>query len=478
MGFEAMSARGLADHRLITPAAPVRATSHRRRGTRIPLWFHGLLCRGVAEDLLTKSPTKPKEGLFLVRQSSNRGGCFVISVCTGYHVNHYLIETLESMFYVKRESGGERGRDIQACDLVNLVECYKRLPLDISGLTLHQPLLRTTPLACTTSLSPTPSSKDNHNYIPLYVDHRYYIGKENFADNDLETTSFDLGEPVTILLKETKKWWFGYNSKGDLGYVPSRLLSPSYDMELDENLSDGVQSEEEERVEISEFSKAEDEIDRGVQATCGREGQTVLDRNSNIVSRRVHIAQGTIEVQRTETKDGSHELQRVPGTEGPSTAKESKGINEIYVSSEYISACVQNHEQKLVKELMYAQRFLPSDSGDDREWVFREDMDVALLEEQIVPDVDMETDFRPVGHLSEVFQEDLWVEHNQSWNLPVASSVLNNESDNGDVSSRSSETVNSTRTESTITFSEAYDPVETYLRLCDCWSRPSTSSAD
>lgn len=77
-GFEAMSARGLADHRLITPAAPVRATSHRRRGTRIPLWFHGLLCRGVAEDLLTKSPTKPKEGLFLVRQSSNRGG--------GYHV--------------------------------------------------------------------------------------------------------------------------------------------------------------------------------------------------------------------------------------------------------------------------------------------------------------------------------------------------------------------------------------------------------
>lgn len=39
------------------------------------------------------------------------------------------------MFYVKRESGGERGRDIQACDLVNLVECYKRLPLDISGTT-------------------------------------------------------------------------------------------------------------------------------------------------------------------------------------------------------------------------------------------------------------------------------------------------------------------------------------------------------
>lgn len=68
----------------------------------------------------------------LIHSSS---GCFVISVCTGYHVNHYLIETLESMFYVKRESGGERGRDIQACDLVNLVECYKRLPLDISGTT-------------------------------------------------------------------------------------------------------------------------------------------------------------------------------------------------------------------------------------------------------------------------------------------------------------------------------------------------------
>ncbi|PIK52900.1 hypothetical protein BSL78_10194 [Apostichopus japonicus] len=112
MGFEAMSARGLADHRLITPAAPVRATSHRRRGTRIPLWFHGLLCRGVAEDLLTKSPTKPKEGLFLVRQSSNRGGFVELGIdrptyCIALSVKFINTPPVSSnaILYILRDTG-------------------------------------------------------------------------------------------------------------------------------------------------------------------------------------------------------------------------------------------------------------------------------------------------------------------------------------------------------------------------------------
>lgn len=47
----------------------------------VPLWFHGLMERKVAEELLLKSPFRghtghpsSREGLFLVRQSSNRGG--------------------------------------------------------------------------------------------------------------------------------------------------------------------------------------------------------------------------------------------------------------------------------------------------------------------------------------------------------------------------------------------------------------------
>lgn len=286
-------------------------------------------------------------------------------------------------------------------------------------------------------------------------------------------------------MKETKKWWFGYNSKGDLGYVPSGLLSPSYDMELAESLADGIQSEEEERVEISEFSKADDDIERG---SCDQEGQTILDTNSNIINRRLPNAQVSTEVQRTEPRD-CHDLQRVPDGSSQSTLAKEPNVtgSEIYVSSEYISACVQNHEQKLVKELMYAQCLLPAEptGEDDREWVFGEDMDTALLEEQIVPDVDMETDSMPLGYVSEVFQEDLWVEHNQSWNLPVASSTVSDDAAssrdaNGSQSegSRSSkESMDSGNTASTSTLSEAYDPVETYLRLCDCWSRPAGFAA-
>lgn len=473
-----MSARGHPRRSQIAPALPSRCTLTHQRGRRIPRWFHGLLDRRVAEDLLLKSPAKPKEGLFLVRQSSNRGGCFVISVCTGYQVNHYLIETLESMFYVKRESGGERGRDIQACDLVNLVECYKRLPLDISGLTLHQPLHRMTPLAFTTSLSPTPSSKDNHNYIPLYVDHRYYIGKEDFCAIDLETTSFNEGEPVTILLKENKKWWFGYNSKGDLGYVPSGLLSPSYDVEpRDGPFSIQGEEEEEERVEISEFAKTDDdEMDGTTQSDPNIGSKMSLDMNSNVVKSRFHMSQKSHEhVQRTDV-DESRELQRVPDSALVScSTKETKGASEIYVSSDYISACVQSHEQKLVNELLCAQRGISELSVDqgDREWTF-EEMDVALLEEQIVPDMDMDTDFRPQGYLSEAFEKDLWTEHNQSWNLPIANSRVRENSENG--TSHESEIESQESLETDAPGSEAYDPVETYLRLCDCWSRPVTSN--
>ena len=60
----------------------------------------------------------------------------MISVSTGSHVNHYLIETVESMFYVRRDRSAERGRDIQARDLCSLIHCYRQAPLDESGMVL------------------------------------------------------------------------------------------------------------------------------------------------------------------------------------------------------------------------------------------------------------------------------------------------------------------------------------------------------
>ncbi|XP_072020575.1 uncharacterized protein [Amphiura filiformis] len=198
-----------------------RSPSHQ---DKTPLWFHGLLVRNVAEDLLLKGP-QAKEGLFLVRQSSNRGGCFVISVSTGKHVNHYLIETVESMFYVRRDRSAERGRDIQARDLCSLIHCYRQAPLDESGLTLQEPLLRKTPVKATAPLTAVTKSKVNHNYIPLHIDDREYIAMEDFvAKDDLQAVSFHKGDILTVLQKESKNWWYAYNNRQELGYIPAALV--------------------------------------------------------------------------------------------------------------------------------------------------------------------------------------------------------------------------------------------------------------
>ncbi|XP_071788924.1 uncharacterized protein [Asterias amurensis] len=190
----------------------------------VPLWFHGLLARSVAEDLLLKN-SHTAEGLFLVRQSSNRGGHFVISVCTGITVNHYLVETLESMFYVRRDRSEERGRDIQARDLCSLVQCYQGSALDESGLTLKDGLLRTIPVTVTAPLTAMTRSRINHNYIPLHMDNREYIALDEFtAGEDLQALSFRKGEVLTVLQKESKNWWFAYNIQHNLGYIPASLV--------------------------------------------------------------------------------------------------------------------------------------------------------------------------------------------------------------------------------------------------------------
>ncbi|XP_006813231.1 uncharacterized protein LOC100369652 [Saccoglossus kowalevskii] len=188
-----------------------------------PLWFHGLLAREAAEDLLLKSPNS-KPGLYLVRQSSNRGGRFVISVCTGEHVNHYLIETLESMFYVKRDSSQDRGQDIQARDLNHLLNCYTLNPLDSSGLKLGESLKRTTPVKTSVSLTAKSDSKKNHNYIPLYADEREVVTIQDFETDDLQMLPFGKGEILTLLHKESNRWWYAYNEKRQMGFIPAAFV--------------------------------------------------------------------------------------------------------------------------------------------------------------------------------------------------------------------------------------------------------------
>ncbi|XP_077993326.1 uncharacterized protein LOC144447277 isoform X2 [Glandiceps talaboti] len=195
-----------------------------------PLWFHGLLAREAAEDLLLKSPNS-KAGLYLVRQSNNRGGRFVISVCTSQHVNHYLIETLESMFYVKKDSSQDRGQDIQARDLSHLLNCYIQNPLDSSGLKLVEPLMRTTPVKTSVSLTAKSESKKNHNYIPLYADEREVIAIQDFDTDDLQMLPFLKGHVLTLLHKESNRWWYAYNDKRQMGFIPAAFVRKLSDSE-------------------------------------------------------------------------------------------------------------------------------------------------------------------------------------------------------------------------------------------------------
>ncbi|XP_070535959.1 uncharacterized protein [Ptychodera flava] len=200
-----------------------------KTSSEAPLWFHGLLVREAAEALLLKCPNS-KAGLYLVRQSNNRGGRFVISVCTSEHVNHYLIETLESMFYVKRDSSQDRGQDIQARDLSHLLQCYTQNPLDSSGLKLVTPLMRTTPVKTSVSLTAKSESKKNHNYIPLYADEREVIAIQDFETDDLQMLPFMKGEVLTLLHKESNRWWYAYNDNRQMGFIPAayvRKLSES-----------------------------------------------------------------------------------------------------------------------------------------------------------------------------------------------------------------------------------------------------------
>ncbi|XP_022099764.1 uncharacterized protein LOC110984176 isoform X2 [Acanthaster planci] len=321
--------------RLSPPSA--RLTTRPSTPEGVPLWFHGLLARSVAEDLLLKNP-QSAEGLFLVRQSSNRGGHFVISVCTGQTVNHYLVETLESMFYVRRDRCEERGRDIQARDLCSLVHCYRASPLDESGLILKDGLLRTIPVTVTAPLTAMTRSKINHNYIPLHMDNREYIALEDFtAGDDLQALSFRKGEVLTVLQKESRNWWFAYNAQQDLGYIPASLVS---------NLKEWKQKcqnsgafcnlgcSDSDGVFVSNREKTDER--REMERRC------LLDVNSNVLG----ICCGcSVSVPASPTRcNSSPSLQE-------NSCHSSSSREVVCVSADYIALCLRHREHQKLCEM-------------------------------------------------------------------------------------------------------------------------------
>ncbi len=44
------------------------------------------------------------------------------------------------------------------------------------------------------------------------------------AKDDLQAVSFHKGDILTVLQKESKNWWYAYNSRQELGYIPAALV--------------------------------------------------------------------------------------------------------------------------------------------------------------------------------------------------------------------------------------------------------------
>lgn len=355
------------------------------------------------------------------------------------------------MFYVRRDRSEDRGRDIQACDLRNLIQCYKTTPLDESGLLLREPLLRTTPVTITTSLLPLPQPRDNHNYIPLHVEHKEYVAVQDYAAPDPVMLSFCEGELLTVLQKDNKNWWFGHNDRRELGYIPAALLrslSESQPTEKSAFLNAGYVGNE-------EAAKSDSSSSAGIDTSS----LPLTDCNSNFVCQNENKAAANMSMQRIHTVPCGLTLRNC-------------GNEDIYVSSEYITSCLENRDRWLSPELprlgvlrCISPRQLQRHLSEPTAWI-----DFSVKPERLI-DVepqdlmhfsDMSPDASPTHRLSGRPSRHRPARQNSS---PARGSNLS--------SAESSPVRSKKNSMSDYMNTRDYDPIETYLRLSECTTGPT-----
>jgi len=91
--------------------------------------------------------------------------------------------------------------------------------------------MRTTPVKTSVSLIAKSESKKNHNYIPLYADEREVIAIQDFDTDDLQMLPFLKGHVLTLLHKESNRWWYAYNDKRQMGFIPAAFVRKLSDSE-------------------------------------------------------------------------------------------------------------------------------------------------------------------------------------------------------------------------------------------------------
>ena len=72
-----------------------------RQCSRRKKYFHGKITRDEAERLL--KPTESKDGLFLVRESTNFPGDYTLCVCFQSKVEHYRVIVRDNLLTIDEE---------------------------------------------------------------------------------------------------------------------------------------------------------------------------------------------------------------------------------------------------------------------------------------------------------------------------------------------------------------------------------------
>eukprot|EP00039_Didymoeca_costata_P000313 m.45098 g.45098 ORF g.45098 m.45098 type:complete len:475 (+) comp10191_c0_seq1:295-1719(+) len=101
-------------------------------GNVLPMpWFHGKISRETAEELLSKHGKK--DGLYMIRESTNFPGDYTLCVCFEGNVDHYRIQTIDGRLTIDEEEFFD--------DLERLIAHYKKDP---DGLSTHlvEPLMK------------------------------------------------------------------------------------------------------------------------------------------------------------------------------------------------------------------------------------------------------------------------------------------------------------------------------------------------
>lgn len=316
----------------------------------------------------------------------------------------------------------------------------------LSGLVLKEPLLRTTPVTITTSLLPLPQPRDNHNYIPLHVEHKEYVANQDYAAPDPVMLSFCEGELLTVLQKDNKNWWFGHNDRRELGYIPAALLrslSESQPTEKSAFLNAGYVGNE-------EATKTDARVDTS--------SLPLADCNSNFMSENQN--KGSMHMQRIHTVPCGLTLQNC-------------GNEDIYVSSEYITSCLENRDRWLSPQLprlsvlrCVSPRQLQRHLSEPTAWI-----DFSVKPERLI-DVepqdlmhfsDMSPDASPTHTFSGRRLRHKAARQNSS---PARGSNISSSAESSPVR-RKKDSMSDYMT------TRDYDPIETYLRLSECTTGPT-----